>query len=194
MNEIREIVEGWALWRDAGHWDRLLGTWHPDGRMHSSWFRGSAPDFVAACRRGFEAGAMVHHNLGGSFMDVRGARAIAQTKVTIGQRLAVDGVVCDIVGTGRFYDFFERRDGDWRIVLRQPIYEKDRLDPVDGLEYPKLDRQLLASFPDGCRHMLYAQSRNGLPVIEDLPQLRGPVVEALYSAGQDWLSGAPLAW
>ena len=37
----------------------------------------------------------------------------------------------DVVCTGRFYDFIERRQGRWGFVLRQPIYEKDRMDPVD---------------------------------------------------------------
>jgi hypothetical protein len=32
---------------------------------------------------------------------------------------------------GRFYDFLEKREGRWGLVLHQPIYEKDRMDPVD---------------------------------------------------------------
>ena len=64
-------------------------------------------------------------------VDVSGDRAIAQTKMTISQRATVEQHVCDVVCTGRFYDFFERRSGRWGLVLRQPIYEQDRLDPVD---------------------------------------------------------------
>ena len=71
------------------------------------------------------------HFLGGTSIDIAGDRAVAQTKMTITQRAAVHGVECDVVCTGRFYDFFERRDGRWAIVLRQPIYEQDRLAPVD---------------------------------------------------------------
>ena len=47
------------------------------------------------------------------------------------QRAPLHGVLVDVVCVGRFYDFFEKRDGRWAIVRRQPIYEKDRLDPVD---------------------------------------------------------------
>lgn len=191
---IREVVEAWAVWRDAGLWDELLTAWHADGLIYTTWFQGPAPDFVAACRRSFAAGAVIHHTLGGGWVDVRGTRAISQTKVTVGQRLKIDSVLCDIVGTGRFYDFFEERDGAWRIVLRQPIYEKDRLDPVGGTEYPELDRDLLASYPEGCRHMLYAQISSGRPAVGEIPQLRGPVVEALYRAGAAWLDGDPLTW
>ena len=51
--------------------------------------------------------------------------------MNIFQRAPLDGVVVDVICWGRFYDFFEKRDGRWAIVRRQPIYEKDRLDPVD---------------------------------------------------------------
>ena len=51
--------------------------------------------------------------------------------MSINQRALVHDVPCDVVCTGRFYDFFEKRNERWGIVLRQPIYEKDRMDPVD---------------------------------------------------------------
>ena len=67
--------------------------------------------------------------------------------MTISQRAPVDGVLCDVVCTGRFYDFLEKRQGRWGLVLRQPIYEKDRLDPVDPAAKLSLDRKLLNRFP-----------------------------------------------
>jgi hypothetical protein len=49
-------------------------------------------------------------------------------------------------------------------VLRQPIYEKDRLDPVDPAAELKLDQGLLAQFPEGYRHLAYLQVRIGYAV------------------------------
>ena len=128
---IRELVENWVLWRDARLWDRFRTVWHADGRMMATWFQGSFEDFIKANDEGWARGVRILHFLGGSAIGVAGDRAIAQTKMTISQRAPVEGVVCDVVCTGRFYDFFERRDGRWGLVLRQPIYEKDRIDPVD---------------------------------------------------------------
>ena len=59
------------------------------------------------------------------------------------QRGLVHGVLVDVACIGRFYDFFEKRDGRWAIVLRQPIYEKDRLDPVLPGSVIEFDRDVL---------------------------------------------------
>ena len=189
---IRELVENWALWRDAGDWERFATVWHDDGFMMATWFQGPAPDFIRVSREGFERGVSILHFLGGFTVDVAGERAIAQTKMTISQRAELDGVTVDVVCTGRFYDFLERRDGRWGIVLRQPIYEKDRLDPIDPSAKLKLDDELLSQFPDGYRHLGYVQTAAGYDVKRDMPGLVGPEVELLYRRGAAWLEGEPL--
>jgi SnoaL-like domain len=191
---IRELIENWAVWRDAGDWERFAGVWHADGRMMATWFQGPASEFIRVSREGFARGVRILHFLGGTSVDLAGERAIAQTKMTISQRASVDGVVCDVVCTGRFYDFFERRGDAWGIVLRQPIYEKDRLDPVDPSATLKLDRALLGRFPEGYRHLAYAQTRIGYTVKRDMPTLKGAEVERLYAAGTAWLAGEALDW
>jgi hypothetical protein len=190
---IIQVVQDWALWRDAGDWERFATVWHADGRMMATWFQGTAAEFIAVSRKAWDAGVNILHFLGGSSVDVAGSRAIAQTKMTISQRAEVDGVRCDVTCTGRFYDFFERRDGRWGIVLRQPIYEKDRLDPLDPAAQLSLDRELLDRFPEGYRHLAYLQTKIGFAVKPDMPGLKGPEVDQLYDRGRAWLAGSPAA-
>ena len=187
---IRETVENWAVWRDAGDWERFATVWHSDGWMTATWFQGSAQKFIEVSREGFNKGVSILHFLGGWTCAIVGDRAISQTKMTINQRAPVEGVLVDVLCTGRFYDFFEKRDGRWGIVRRQPIYEKDRLDPVDPSAVLKLDAELLARFPEGYCHLAYLQSKNGFKVKAGLPGLRGPAVEKLYAEGKAWLGGS----
>ena len=189
---IREVVENWVVWRDAGDWERFRGVWHDDGRMMATWFQGSAEEFIAVSRAGFEKGVSILHFLGGNSVDVAGTRAISQTKMTISQRALVHEVQVDVVCTGRFYDFFEKRNDRWAIVLRQPIYEKDRMDPVDPAAQLKLDAGLLQRFPESYRHLAYLQTGIGYQVKPDMPGLKGPQLEALYARGRAWLDGKPL--
>src|SRR5688572_16919695 len=156
---IRQLVEDWAVLRDARMWERFREVWHDDGRMMATWFQGTRDEFIKVSEEGYARGVRILHFLGGSTIDIAQNRAIAQTKMTISQRAKVDGVLCDVVCTGRFYDFFEKRQENgqarWGLVLRQPIYEKDRLDPLDPSAKLELDQELLARFPEGYRHLAY---------------------------------------
>ncbi len=108
---IRELVEKWVLYRDAGDWERFRSVWLAGARMMATWCQADAEGFIEASRRGWAKGVNILHFLGGSAIDLNADRAIAQTKMTISQRAEVDGVLVDVVCTGRFYDFIERREG-----------------------------------------------------------------------------------
>lgn len=189
---LRELVEEWAVARDAGDWVRFRTVWHDDGVMMATWTQGTADEFIAMSVAGWEKGVNILHFLGGSLVDVVGERAIVQTKMTISQRGLVENVLCDVVCTGRFYDFFEKRNGRWGMVLRQPIYEKDRVDTVDPAAVLSLDASLLTQFPVGYCHLAYLQTQIGYTVKKDMPGLKGPEVEALYCRGRSYLTGGPL--
>ena len=191
---IRNLIENWAIWRDALMWDRFRTVWHRDGQMWATWFQGSAQEFIKVSQEGYDRGVRILHFLGGSSIDIAGERAIAQTKMTISQRANVDGVVCDVVCTGRFYDFLERRKRRWGIVLRRLIYEKDRMDPVDPAARLQLDQSLLERFPVGYRHLAYLQTKIGYKIKDNMPGLDGPEVEALYAGGAEWLKGRRIKW
>lgn len=186
---IRDIIENWAAWRDGGDFDRLSSCWHKDGRMVTTWGSFDAAAFVAASRAAWARGVEIAHLLGGSSVDVVGDRAVAWTRITIQQRGALDGISVDVTCIGRFFDLFEQRLGRWAIVLRQPTYERDRLDPVAPGAVVALDADLLGAFPVGYRHLGYLQTRSGMTVARDLPGLRGPAVDALHARGANWLAG-----
>lgn len=191
---IRELVDRWVISSDSGLWDLFGEVWHADGIMAATWFQAKAPDFVEARRKGFEAGvSIIHANLG-HISEIRPSRAISQTKMTISQRAEVHGVLVDVVATGRFYDFFTKEDDTWLMVRRQPIYEKDRMDPVVPGASLELDRHLLLRFPPGYRHLAYLQTQIGYDVkTNGMPGLTGPEIDRLYEQGKAWLDGAASA-
>ena len=186
---IAELLQNWVIWRDAGDWQRFETVWHDDGRMNATWFRASAADFIAGCRKGFDAGIVGLHSLGGISIDVDGQRAVAQSKMQIVQRGELEGVAVDVTCIGRFVDALEKRHGRWGIVLRQPVYELDRMTPVDPTRFPNLDQELLESFPEGYRHLAYLQTKIGFIVEKTLPGTRGREIEALMMRMQRWLGG-----
>jgi hypothetical protein len=189
---IREVIDNWVLYRDAGDWERFPSVWHEEGYMMATWFQGTFHEFIRVNKEGWEKGVSILHFLGGTTIDLAGSRAVVQTKMSISQRAPVHDVICDVNCVGRFYDFFEKRKGRWAIVLRRLFYEKDRMDPVDPSKLLTLDAKLLDRFPVGYRHLAYLQSTIGFNVKTDMPGLKGPQADMLYALGKRWLAGDPM--
>ena len=190
---IREMIENWIIWRDAGDWDRFATLWHDDGWMVATWFEAEAPDFIARSRAAFENGLQVMHVQGGisiTFADGEGTRAVSQSRMEIIQRAIVHEHEVDVSCHGRMVDAWEKRDGRWGLVHRQPVYERDRMDPVDPTVTIELDKSLLAQFPSGYRNLAYLQSQQGMDVSPVMPGTRGPEIESLMERMDRWLGGA----
>ena len=62
---IRETVENWVVWRDAGDWGRFATVWHSDGWMTATWFQGPAQKFIEVSAEGFSKNVNILHFLGG---------------------------------------------------------------------------------------------------------------------------------
>ena len=50
---IRQLVEDWAVLRDARMWDRFREVWHDDGRMMATWFQGTRDEFIKVSEEGY---------------------------------------------------------------------------------------------------------------------------------------------
>jgi hypothetical protein len=68
---IREIVENWALLRDARRWDRFRELWHEEGRMITIWIDSSFDEFIKASQAGYDKGVRFLHFLGGTTIDLK---------------------------------------------------------------------------------------------------------------------------
>ena len=185
---IRDLIERWAVYRDAMLWDKFREVWHPDGVMTATWTEGPFEDFIKITQDGVKRGLNILHILGGSAIDVNGTRAVAMTKFMILQRAPVEGVLCDVTCYARHYDLWEKRD-KWGLVYRATIADKDRIDPVNTNERVALDQSLLDAFPVEYRHLAYLQTKSGYNVDKNCPRMSGGALEALYQKGADWLSG-----
>jgi hypothetical protein len=192
---IRELVENWFVHRDNRDWEKFLEVWHEDGVMMTTWGGRTSPrGFAQAAQRGYDNGDRMLHACGPTNVELAGDRAIAQSKLRIMQRGPVEAVLCDVTCIGRVYDFYERRGGRWGLVLRQPIYERDFIVPVDPAHTVRLDPDKLARFPDGYARLAYLQEGLGYTIKPDMPTESGPELEALLAQGREWLAGGELTW
>ena len=83
---IRDLVENWVLWRDAGDWDRFRTLWHDDGRMSATWTQATVDEFIAGSRAAQAKGLNVIHFLGGQSIDLAGDPGFERTLVRLARR------------------------------------------------------------------------------------------------------------
>lgn len=187
---ITRVVNDWGLFRDAGRWDELRRCYTADATMHTSWFAGSAAEFVERSVAAAARGVRAQHFIGAATIELGRDRAIAETRMILMLRAAVDGVPVDVTCHGRFHDRFVRTDEGWRIQARVPVYEKDRLDPLEPGRAVALDPAVLASFAEGYRHLAYVQSLGGAVLTPGLPTANSPEEATLRAGGAAWLAAA----
>src|SRR6187399_3328918 len=56
---VRRMVERWAVWRDAGDWERFRTVWHPDGRMMATWTQGTGDEFIEISKQAWARGVSI---------------------------------------------------------------------------------------------------------------------------------------
>ncbi len=191
---ISELMHNWGFWRDQARWDELRTAFHPEGTINVTWFNGLFTDFVAASIEMRKRRTGSKHWIGGSLIRLEGDRALSETNVMIMGRSVVHDIEVDTVAYGRFYDFVERREGRWRILRREAIYEKDRVDPVVAGTVVPFDAKKLASFPPPYRHLAYSLSSQGFTVSPDLPTNDSASLARVYAQGEAWITGKSAAW
>ncbi|KIW72461.1 hypothetical protein PV04_00652 [Phialophora macrospora] len=174
--KLRELAEGWPLYRDACEWQNLKSIFHPDAYIYTTWTgRTHHLDFIAASQRGMDAGAFIMHRCHGISTDISpdATRAVTKMKATITQRFTIQGCEVDAESDCRFCFFWIKLpddSGEWRARYVRHWYEKDKLIAVNPAKVPLLDEARLAQYPSGYRYLAYCQEETmGVEVLKDMP-------------------------
>jgi hypothetical protein len=122
---------------------------------------------------------------------VKGDRALLESDAQVQGRTHYAGHMFDFTLYIRLYDRMERRQGEWRILRMDAIYDKDRLDPV-------LAGTIHAGFFDGVdltgpgaavALMSWRLAKRGGKVPADLPFDGTDSEKQLRAANEVWLAG-----
>lgn len=186
---IAANVTSFAL-RDQGDWAGLRNLFGADGQIAVTWYRGSIDGFIAASQKMAEDSAtQSKHWIGTPRIRLCGERALSETDVAIMARSQVASVEVDVTSYARFFDTFARdSDGQWRVVQRTAIYEKDRIDPVApsllfSLIYPFAG---FDDYPPAYRHLAAGLQRKGFTLAEPIIVAHSQAEADLKTAAAQW--------
>ncbi|KAF2135305.1 uncharacterized protein K452DRAFT_323132 [Aplosporella prunicola CBS 121167] len=189
--KIREICEGWGLYRDAAEWENYRSMFHDDAYIATSWKQGHIDEFIKASKHGFAKGEnfmYIMHRLIGQTVDVQGNRAVSKMKVTITCRFTFNGVEVDNEADCRFFFMLEKREGKWGVCFYTLLFDKDKMIPVHPGRTFDIPEAEVMKYPSGYRYLAWCEDKIDTPPKLDLNS-HGPERDILYSKCKDWLEG-----
>lgn len=190
---IEAVIATGLQARDSARWQELGACYHPDATLTTSWFNGTAEDFVkgsAAMKTERHAGESQKHMTGNYVIRVQGDRALAECDLILYQRRHINGVDLDFTTWSRRLHLLARRDGAWRIWQQTVIYEKDRMDPAHPDRMPENFYAAIdfSKYPAPIRYHCWANDVAGFPPPKKIV-LKGTAQETeSRSAAEQWLS------
>ena len=190
---VCRVLQVWAYSRDLGEWEGLRACFHPEATITVSWYSGPASGFVErsmAMTQERRPEERTKHLLGNMRAEVAGTRAVLEADTVITVREFIDGHLFDFASNARFYHLMEKREGVWRILEANCIYEKDRLDPVVPGSVPAsfYDQIDLTGVESGFAFMRLRQTKKGRAIPAGLPLVGSAEEAALKRDGRAWLT------
>src|ERR1700730_12409036 len=185
---IFDLLRLERFWRDQGEWDKLADCYTEEAHVRTTWFDGSAADFVEASREMAGRGRLSKHMITPTYLRIRGDRALAESLGEIHNRSTFDGIEVDMIQYCRFFSRLRRTPAGWRLASFEGIYQRDTIQPVDPGQRVPLDWDEVRRFRPSYRIWSYALSRLGYEVLQDrLGDDRPAELQAFYRAEEHWL-------
>lgn len=193
--EIRRLRERWAFGRDYCDWDEIAACFHPGATVDISWYQGDVAGFIEASKTMMaELGPEERskHWLGNARIWVNGERGVAEVDATIILRAYIDGYLFDFSARSRFYDLVEKRNGAWKIMKWNMIYDADRMDAVEPGKVPQAfyDGVDLNPYPHSCAYLCYRLAKSGRELSTNIVSINTQAEANLKADGERWLASA----
>ncbi|EJN37980.1 hypothetical protein PMI38_02514 [Pseudomonas sp. GM84] len=181
--QITDLITGW-IHRDLGQWEQLAGLFHPDGVIEITWYEGPFTGFIEGSRRMGASDLRTKHLIGTPVVQINGNRAIVETNaVIVAENVRLD-LGCSV--HNRFYDLAEKRDGVWKLLKRQSIYD------MGGFTFPSgpvaIDAQVLKRYPREYAPLAYLLEKSGFPLSRTFATRGSELESAIRENAQAWLA------
>lgn len=191
IETVTQLVLHERQGRDRKQWSQMRAQYWPDATVHLSWFNGSAYDNVDASVAMNSDGSTTTHRLSPLYVHLAGDRAIVELPTVIEAPTTIDGVEVVLTSYLRLQYRALRRDGEWRLLALDSVYERDLLLATNPGDAVRIDPAELAPYRKPYRTLAWYLGLRGYGVLDDLlGDDRPGEVAAFYERERAWLAGA----
>ncbi|MDY7560914.1 nuclear transport factor 2 family protein [Pseudomonas sp. 10B1] len=180
---IADLINGW-IFRDLGQWESLRELFHPEGTIEVTWFEGLFSEFVNASMHMGTSDLRTKHFIAAPMVTFNACRAIVETNaIIVGENVTL-GLGCSV--HNRFYDWVEQRNGVWKIIKRQSIYDLGSFTFPQGVV--DIDAETLERYPREYAPLAYMLEKSGFPVTRKFATKGSQMETDMKTAGLAWLA------
>ena len=129
---IRQTIFNLARSVDRCDEELMRSCFHSDATDDHSSFRGSADEFVKWVMPVLKSMERTQHTIGQVIVDLDGDTARTESYFIAYHRIFNENIPGDMFACGRYLDWFEKRDGDWKILHRHALYDWNKNDAATG--------------------------------------------------------------
>lgn len=116
---ITELIHAYANAADRHDHDKMRALYHPDAiDDHGHFAKGPAMDFIDKLPEIQRDMAILHHNITTVNLRLDGDRAEGEVYILAMHQVHAPDRHFDVLIGGRYFDRYERRDGDWKFSYR----------------------------------------------------------------------------
>jgi SnoaL-like domain len=130
--QIQAVIIRAARGYDRCDRELIRSAYHPDAWDDHGVFSGPVEAFVDWVIPLHQALVWTSHYVTNIHIELDGDMARCESYVIANLRYEQDGALHDLLGCGRYFDRFERRNGKWLIAHRHAIGDWNRVDRVDA--------------------------------------------------------------
>ncbi|HZZ11294.1 MAG TPA: nuclear transport factor 2 family protein [Paraburkholderia sp.] len=182
-HDIADLMTAW-MHRDLAQWDALRTLFHPEGEIEVTWFEGLASAFIDASMRMGESDLRTKHFIASPVITFNGDKAVVETNAVIVAENIRLKLGCS--SHNRFFDLVEKRNGAWKIVKRQSIYDMGTFTFPRGVV--EIDDETVDQYPREYAPLAYLLDKSGFPVQRVFATKGSQLETDMKAAGRAWLA------
>ena len=121
--KIRDCLARLARGEDRRNAQLIAGSYWPQATIDYGIFTGTFDEYLAWVIPGSPDIPVTQHILGQSIIDLHSDTALVETHVLAYHRVAAESEQRDTVIGGRYLDWMDKIDNEWRISQRTMVYD-----------------------------------------------------------------------
>lgn len=119
---ITELIHRYCNAADRHDHDKMRSLYHTDAiDDHGSFFKGPAMDFIDMLPEIQAPMLILHHNVTTVNLALDGDYAEGEVYIIAYHQVATDGEPMDLLIGGRYFDKYQKRDGEWKFSHRAVV-------------------------------------------------------------------------